>query len=232
MRAYTHIDHFDDHRPFYPWLASIAVRLAQNWLRQHGRTVRREGTALDRSPSQARGGRVDDADHGSAQSAPVAGGGGAVLGRANRRRALLPRRDGGARHCRRARRQTGTIKTLLFRARRHLRGRLGRDGSTGDIEMTCAHVLGLIDAGSFAGLSAAHLDAAWQHARQCATCGPAHACRHCDRDRPGSLAATRAAGASRAAVMARIARIETRDPSRAAEQAGAAWFQCVTARRT
>lgn len=39
--------------------------------------------------------------------------------------------------------------------------------------MTCAHVLGLIDAGSFAGYPRAHLDAAWRHAGQCATCGPA-----------------------------------------------------------
>jgi RNA polymerase sigma-70 factor (ECF subfamily) len=30
VRAYTHIDRYDVHRPFYPWLASIAVRLAQN----------------------------------------------------------------------------------------------------------------------------------------------------------------------------------------------------------
>jgi hypothetical protein len=39
--------------------------------------------------------------------------------------------------------------------------------------MTCAHVLGLIDADRFADYSQAHLDAAWQHAHQCATCGPA-----------------------------------------------------------
>ena len=39
--------------------------------------------------------------------------------------------------------------------------------------MTCNHVLGLIDAGTFAGYSRAHLDAAWRHARQCPTCGPA-----------------------------------------------------------
>jgi len=39
--------------------------------------------------------------------------------------------------------------------------------------MTCRHVLGLIDAGPFADYPRAHLDAAWQHARQCATCGPA-----------------------------------------------------------
>ena len=39
--------------------------------------------------------------------------------------------------------------------------------------MTCAHVLGLIDAGPFADYPPAHLESAWQHARQCATCGPA-----------------------------------------------------------
>lgn len=39
--------------------------------------------------------------------------------------------------------------------------------------MTCRHVLGLIDAGPFADYPRAHLDAAWQHARQCPRCGPA-----------------------------------------------------------
>ena len=49
VRAYTHLERYDDHRPFYPWLAAIAVRLAQNWLRQHARTTRREGTSLESS---------------------------------------------------------------------------------------------------------------------------------------------------------------------------------------
>lgn len=39
--------------------------------------------------------------------------------------------------------------------------------------MTCTHVLDLIDAGPFADYPRAHFDAAWQHAHQCATCGPA-----------------------------------------------------------
>jgi hypothetical protein len=39
--------------------------------------------------------------------------------------------------------------------------------------MTCPHVLGLIDAGPFADYPSAHLAAAWEHARHCATCGPA-----------------------------------------------------------
>ena len=39
--------------------------------------------------------------------------------------------------------------------------------------MTCSHVLGLIDVGPFADYPRAHLDAAWEHARHCATCGAA-----------------------------------------------------------
>lgn len=39
--------------------------------------------------------------------------------------------------------------------------------------MTCTHVLGLIDAGPFADYPDEHLDRAWEHARSCATCGPA-----------------------------------------------------------
>ena len=85
--------------------------------------------------------------------------------------------------------------------------------------MTCAHVLGLIDAGSFAGYSAAHLDAAWEHARQCATCGPAlHAATAIATDL-ASLPQPEPPAHLATAVMARIARLETPDPSRAAEQA-------------
>jgi len=39
--------------------------------------------------------------------------------------------------------------------------------------MTCAHVLGLIDAEPFAAYPQEHLDAARAHARECPTCGPA-----------------------------------------------------------
>ena len=39
--------------------------------------------------------------------------------------------------------------------------------------MTCAHVLGLIDAGPFADYPQEYLDAAHAHARGCPTCGPA-----------------------------------------------------------
>jgi hypothetical protein len=39
--------------------------------------------------------------------------------------------------------------------------------------MTCTHVLGLIDAGPFADYPRAHLDEAWRHAQNCATCNRA-----------------------------------------------------------
>jgi hypothetical protein len=39
--------------------------------------------------------------------------------------------------------------------------------------MNCDHVLGLIDAGPFADYPRAHLEAAWRHAGECATCGSA-----------------------------------------------------------
>jgi hypothetical protein len=41
--------------------------------------------------------------------------------------------------------------------------------------MTCAHVLGLIDAGPLAGYPPAHLAAARRHAETCPECGPAMA---------------------------------------------------------
>jgi RNA polymerase sigma-70 factor, ECF subfamily len=46
VRAFTHLDQFDRTRPFYPWLATIAVRLAQNWLRHQARSAAREGGSL------------------------------------------------------------------------------------------------------------------------------------------------------------------------------------------
>src|SRR4029453_17907954 len=47
VRAFTHIRQYDASRPFYPWLAAIGVPLAPHWLVRRGRTVRREGTAID-----------------------------------------------------------------------------------------------------------------------------------------------------------------------------------------
>jgi RNA polymerase sigma-70 factor (ECF subfamily) len=125
VRAYTHLDAYDGSRPFYPWLASIAVRLAQNWLRQHGRTVRREGTALENAAEP--GARpvalamliADERSHGLWKAV-------AALPSGERTAVLLYYRDQlPVRDIARALGvTTGTIKTLLFRARRHLRERL------------------------------------------------------------------------------------------------------------
>ena len=42
VRAYTHLDSYDEQREFYPWLATITVHLARNWLRSEARTTARE----------------------------------------------------------------------------------------------------------------------------------------------------------------------------------------------
>ena len=125
VRAYTCIDRYDDHRPFYPWLATIAVRLAQNWLRRHGRTLRREGAPLE--SAQEPGATAATltaiiADERSRRLWQAV----AALPSAERAAVIFYYRDEMAvRDIARALGvTTGTIKTLLFRARRHLRERL------------------------------------------------------------------------------------------------------------
>ena len=100
--------------------------------------------------------------------------------------------------------------------------------------MTCAHVLGLIDAGPFADYPQQHLDAARAHARECLTCGPALEIATLmtaelralpDPDGPADLANI---------VMARIAQLP--EPGAAAETVNAAaaavherdWAQSLT----
>jgi RNA polymerase sigma-70 factor, ECF subfamily len=125
VRAYTRIDQYDDKRPFYPWLATIAVRLAQNWLRHHGRMEQREGASVDDAPEQgamgvALSGLIAD-EHSRQLWQAVAS-----LPSGERTAVFLYYRDEMAVGdiARALGVTTGTIKTLLFRARRHLRGRL------------------------------------------------------------------------------------------------------------
>ena len=125
VRAYTHLDHYDDGRPFYPWLATIAVRLAQNWLRHHGRVVMREGTTLDSAHEPAAAAPVLNgliADERSRRLWAAV----AALPSGERTVASLYYRDEMAvKDIARALGVTaGTVKTLLFRARRHLRTRI------------------------------------------------------------------------------------------------------------
>ena len=131
VRAYRYIAQYDRERPFYPWLAAIASRLAQNWLRQHQRNVQREGTPLENASEPAtRASALHGliADERSRELWHAV----AALPSGERTAVILYYRDDvpvrdiaialGV--------TTGTIKTLLFRARKHLRGRIGADLST------------------------------------------------------------------------------------------------------
>ena len=128
LRAYRFLDDFDVERPFYPWLAAIAVRLSQNWLREHGRTARREGATLDQvQEPQSTDAALHDLlsdEQGRRLWHAVA-----ALPSGERTAVTMYYRDEmsvgdialalGV--------TSGTIKSLLFRARRRLRGRLDHD---------------------------------------------------------------------------------------------------------
>lgn len=51
IRAFTNLHLYDIRRPFYPWLATIGVRLAQNWLRSHSLRSSREGSPVEEEPA-------------------------------------------------------------------------------------------------------------------------------------------------------------------------------------
>lgn len=127
FRAFTHLDQYDDARPFYPWISTIVVRLAQNWLVARARTVGREGAELDAGSGVPAGGVdalaaliTDEGDRRLWQTV-------AALPSGERAAVMLHyRQDLSIREIASALGVTGgTIKTLLFRARRKLRHALG-----------------------------------------------------------------------------------------------------------
>ena len=134
VRAYRYLDRFDDRRPFYPWLATIAFRLAQDrWQRQ-----RRDRELAQRYGAAAEGGvaggdplRTVIADQESRRLWR------AVQGLPGGERAavlLFYRQELSIREAARLLGvSSGTVKTLLFRARQHLREALGAgaSGATG-----------------------------------------------------------------------------------------------------
>ena len=122
VRAYTHLDAYDEERPFYPWITTIAVRLAQNWLRRHTQVRQREGTELEAKLELA--GQADplvelitdESERHLWRSV-------AALPSGERTAVHLRyRQDMKVKDVARALGVTsGTVKTLLFRARRKLR---------------------------------------------------------------------------------------------------------------
>ena len=74
--------------------------------------------------------------------------------------------------------------------------------------MTCRHVLGLIDGGPFVDYPRAHLDAAWEHARHCRTCGPALAASETLTRALQALPQLTASRDLTSGVLARIAAVE------------------------
>lgn len=74
--------------------------------------------------------------------------------------------------------------------------------------MTCAHVLGLVDAGPLAGYPPAHLAAAWKHAETCRECGRAMGVARQLTQRLGEWPTVAPPIDIAAVVMSRIARID------------------------
>lgn len=126
VRAFERLDLYDVRRPFYPWLATITMRLSRNWLARHSPGARRE------TPIQP-----ESSAHASAAPAAldvlVAEDEGRHLWRLVER-LPLGERTAVVLHYRQELSVSevasaigvtaGTVKTLLFRARQHLRASL------------------------------------------------------------------------------------------------------------
>jgi RNA polymerase sigma-70 factor (ECF subfamily) len=131
-RALVHLGRYDDQRPFYPWLATIAVRLAHTWLQRQARLTRREGVPIE--PEHDRAATADplaelianeDERRLWREVAALASGERTVV-------YLYYRQDMKVRDMALALGVTaGTIKTLLFRARQRLRRTLDPAGAAG-----------------------------------------------------------------------------------------------------
>jgi RNA polymerase sigma-70 factor (ECF subfamily) len=122
VRAFTHLEAYNAALPFYPWLATITVRLAQNRLaHQRSLTAREAPPAAqeieDPAPGDALAKLISDEDGRRLWDA-VAG-----LPAGERSAVVMHyRQDLGVREIARAMGVTaGTVKTFLFRARQKLR---------------------------------------------------------------------------------------------------------------
>lgn len=128
VRAFIHLDAYDSRRPFYPWISTIAVRLAQNWLVARVRWRTREGSQVaeetdpradDRAPDVLDALITDESDRrlwGAVSALPSGQRACVIL---HYRQELSVKEIAAALGV-----TTGTVKTLLFRARRRLRDQL------------------------------------------------------------------------------------------------------------
>jgi RNA polymerase sigma-70 factor (ECF subfamily) len=125
VRAFLHLDAYDERRPFYPWLSTIAVRLAQNWLVRRTRVTGREASEIDAhtaatgAPDPLHDLIEDESDRTlwRAVSALPSGERTAVF--LHYRQGLSVAEIASALGV-----TAGTVKTQLFRARRSLRAKL------------------------------------------------------------------------------------------------------------
>ena len=126
VRAFERLDLYDVRRPFYPWLATITMRLSRNWLARHSPGARRE------TPIQPESSAYSSAAP-AALDVLVAEDEGRHLWRLVER-LPLGERTAVVLHYRQELSVSevasaigvtaGTVKTLLFRARQHLRASL------------------------------------------------------------------------------------------------------------
>lgn len=126
VRAFERLDLYDVRRPFYPWLATITVRLSTNWLARRSPGARRETPIQPESSAHASAARA-------ALDVLVAEDEGRHLWRLVER-LPLGERTAVVLHYRQELSVSevasaigvtaGTVKTLLFRARQHLRASL------------------------------------------------------------------------------------------------------------
>jgi RNA polymerase sigma-70 factor (ECF subfamily) len=126
VRAFERLDLYDVRRPFYPWLATITVRLSRNWRARQSPGARRETPILGGSSAYASAAPA-------ALDLLVAEDEGRHLWRLVER-LPLGERTAVVLHYRQELSVSevasaigvtaGTVKTLLFRARQHLRASL------------------------------------------------------------------------------------------------------------
>jgi RNA polymerase sigma-70 factor (ECF subfamily) len=126
VRAFERLDLYDVRRPFYPWLAAITLHLSRNWLARQSPGARRETPIQPESSAHA------SAAH-AALDVLVAEDEGRHLWRLVER-LPLGERTAVVLHYRQELSLSevasaigvtvGTVKTLLFRARQHLRASL------------------------------------------------------------------------------------------------------------